>query len=71
MKWFMDAKRLAARPGYDTSPTFTLPNHINRNLFAKESAEEIASFFPKISQEFTPIEEDTLSNNLTIKLETH
>ena len=60
MKWIREAKRLSARPGEDTSPAFSLPSHIDRNLTAKESAEEIVSFFAKISQEFTPIEDDIL-----------
>ena len=70
MKWLQKAKRLAARPGDDSSSTFSLPDHVNRNLTAKESAEEIALYFSKISQEFKPIEEDSLPNDLEEKLET-
>ena len=68
LKWLQDAKRLATRPGDDTSSTFKLPDHINRNLTAKESAEEIAMYFSKISQEFKPIEEYSLPHNLEEKL---
>ena len=45
-----------------------LPDHADRNLTAKESAEEIVAYFSKISQEFTAIEEDILPELLTIKL---
>ena len=68
-RWMQEAKRLSARPGEDTSSTFTLPSHVDRNLTAKESAEAIASFFSKISQEFTPIEEDDLPPEVQSKLE--
>ena len=47
------------RPGDNTSNTFTLPSHVDRNLTTEESAEEIVAYFAKISQEFTPIEQDT------------
>ena len=70
MKWLQDAKGLAARPEDETSSTFILPDHINRNLSAKESADEIATFFSKISQEFTPIEDYILPTNISEKLST-
>jgi hypothetical protein len=69
MKWMAEAKRMSARPGEDVSSTFLLPNHLDRNLTAKESAEEIADYFAKISQEFTPVEEDALPEYLTTRLE--
>ena len=68
LKWLKNAKNLAARPCDDTSTTFTLPKHINRNLKAKQSANEIADYFAKISQEFKPIEEDSLPPDLTRRL---
>ena len=46
-----------------------LPSHEDRNLTAKESAEEIASFFSMISQEFTPIKEDNFPLEVQSKLE--
>ena len=70
LKWFKEAKRISARPGDNTSNTFTLPNHVDRNLTSKESAEEIVAYFAKISQEFTPIEEEVVPETLIEKLET-
>ena len=58
MKWMREAKRISLRPGDDSSTTFTLPAHIDSNFTAQQSAEAIAEYFSKISQEFTPIEED-------------
>ena len=58
MKWIHEANRLSARPGEDRSTTFSLPNHVDANFTPKESAEAIAEYFSKISQEYTPIEED-------------
>ena len=58
IKWFKEANRLSARPGEDSSTTFSLPSHVDANFTPKESAEAIAEYFFKISQEYTPIEED-------------
>ena len=55
-----DAKRLSTRSGEDVTSTFQLPCHIDRNLTAKDSGEEIADYFAKSGQEFTPIEEEIL-----------
>ena len=68
MRWMREANRLTARPGDDQSSTFTLPTHVDRNLTPKESAEEIAKYFSKISQEYPPIEEDPVSEQLGLKL---
>ena len=59
MKWMRDADRMSARPGDDTTSTFTLPAHLDANFTPLQSAEAIASYFSSISQEYTPIEEDT------------
>ena len=69
LKWFKEAKRMSARPGDNTSNSFTLPSHVDRNLTTEDSAEEIVEYFAKISQEFTAIEEDTLPQSLIEKLE--
>jgi hypothetical protein len=58
MKWVREASRMSARPGDDTSTTFTLPAHIDANFTPQQSAEAIALYFAKISQEYTPIERD-------------
>ena len=67
MKWIQEANRFSARPGEETSPTFSLPNHIDANLTPKESAETIAELFAKISQEYTPIEDDKTSRWMDVK----
>jgi hypothetical protein len=59
MKWVREANRVSARPGEDTSGNISLPTHIDANLTPQESAEAIVTYFSKISQEFTPIEEDS------------
>ena len=59
MKWIRESSRLSARPGEDTTSSFTLPSHIDANFTPKESAEAIAKYFASISQEYTPIENDT------------
>ena len=63
------AKRMRDRPGDNTSNTFTLASHVDRNLTAEESAEEILAYFVRISQEFTPIEENILQELVIEKLE--
>ena len=64
-----DAKRQSARPGEDVSSTLQLPIHLVRNVTAKESAEEIANYFSKISQRLTPIEDDVLPEFIATRLE--
>ena len=58
---------MTARPGEDRTSTFSLPAHIEANLTPVESAEKIASFFAKISQEYTPIDEDVSSPWMDVK----
>ena len=67
MKWVREANKLSARPGEDTSPSFSLPNHIDANFTPEESAEAIAEYFSKICQEYTPIEVDNSSRWLDAK----
>ena len=59
MAWIREAKRISARPGDDSSFTFTLPTHTDANFTAHQSAEAIADYFSQISQEYTLIEEDS------------
>ena len=54
-RWIQEANRLGARPGEDTSPTFSLPSHIDSNFTPAQSAEAIEELFSKISQEYCPI----------------
>ena len=56
--WMKAAKRLSARPGEDVSESFMLPSHISANLTPEQSCKAIATYFSKISKEYTPIEED-------------
>ena len=58
MKWVREASRLSARPGEDSSATFSLPNHVALNLTTQQSAEAMCSHFAAISQEYSPIKED-------------
>ena len=67
MKWVKDASRMSARPGDDTSSTFSLPAHVDANFTPLQSAEAIASYFAKISQEYTPIESDISASWLEAK----
>ena len=62
-------KSLSARPGEEISSSFRLPSHIDQNLSPKQSAEKLVKFFYKISQEFKPIEEDTLPQRVNTRLE--
>ena len=58
-KWLREANRMSSRPGEETSSTFSLQEHIDENLTSSQSAEKIVKYFSQISQEFTPIEQDT------------
>ena len=69
MNWMKEAKRISTRPGDDDSASFTLPEHLDENLTPSQSAERIVSYFAKISQEYKPIEEDTLSPQLQLRLD--
>ena len=68
MSWLQAAQRVSARPGTDQNSTFTLPKHTDENLTKEESAERLVAHFSKISQEFTPIELDTLPEWVETKL---
>ena len=66
-KWVREASRLSSRPGEDNSSTFSLPAHVEANLTAQQSAEEIVKYFAKISQEYTPINEDKSSRWMEVQ----
>ena len=57
-KWIREANRISARPGDDSSSTFSVQSHVDAGLSAKQSAEKFVTFFSQISQEYTPIQED-------------
>ena len=61
-------KRIAARPGDLTSKTFTLPKHVEDSLSALESSNKICQFFSAISQEYTPLNVESLPDHVRSKL---
>ena len=67
-KWIRHTAALLARPGDAPSKSFTLPDHDERGLSALQSSEEIADFFSKISQEFAPLNLNTLPDRVKKKL---
>ena len=60
-------KRLGARPGdCDKMNNFSLPSHAN--LSPLQSAERIADHFSQISQEYPPLNRDTLPDRVKAKI---
>ena len=54
-------KDMGAQPGDCTeSNVFKLPEHLKENLSAEESADRIAQYFAKISNEYSPLNLDSL-----------
>jgi hypothetical protein len=47
----------------------TLFNHIEANLSTEDSIEQIAKFFAQISQEYSPLNPETLLNRVKEKLD--
>ena len=60
---------MGAQPGKDQG-SFTLPEHTEQNLTVQESVEKIAQHFAAISQEYPPLNPDTLPPRVKRKLET-
>ena len=63
--WFRFAKKITTRPGEDTTDSFTLPSHVEANLTADQSAAEICRFFSSISQEFKPLDLESLPTRVS------
>ena len=62
-------KRMGAPPGAcEDQGSFTLLNHRDKNLSTEESIEEIAQFFANISQEYPPLQVQTLPMQVQNKL---
>ena len=61
--------KLGAQPG-DCSDEgyFSLTSHLDENLSTEESTERIAQYFAKISQEFLPLNVDSLPDDVKNKL---
>ena len=68
-KWIRQTAALLARPGDAPSKTFALPDHVERGLTELQSAEEIADFFSRISQEYDPLDIPSLPERVQMKLE--
>ena len=66
--WLRHVKVIAARPGETTSTTFSLPSHIEENLSALESSDRICEFFSSISQEYSPLNVESLPDRVRDKL---
>ena len=66
--WLKHVKRIAARPGDQTSTFFSLPKHVEDNLSALESSNKICEFFSSISQEYSPLNTETLPQRVKDKL---
>ena len=62
-------KRIAARPGDQLIPSFSLPKHVEDNLSALESSNRICEFFSSISQEYSPLDTAALPHHVQDKLE--
>ena len=62
---------MGAQPGDCTdNNSFTLPEHIRKNLSAKESADRIAKYFSKISHEYPPLDLTSLPARVKTNLNT-
>ena len=60
---------MGAQPGGSVdSCAFVLPKHIEENLTAQQSAERIAAHFSAISQEYSPLDIQTLPDRVKDKL---
>ena len=60
-KSFSILKRMGAPPGScNDEGTFTLQNHLEQNLSTEDSIEQIAQYFAQISQEYPPLDSNSL-----------
>ena len=66
--WMRHIKRLAARPGDMPLSSFSLPQHVEDCLSAVESSNKICEYFSSISQEYSPLEIETLPEFVRTKL---
>ena len=66
--WLKHVKRLTARPGDQAQATFSLPQHVEDSLSALESSDKICEYFSSISQEYTPLDTETLPQRVRSKL---
>ena len=68
-KAYQTLKKMGAQPGDCLEDnTFHLLSHLEDNLSQEESVEKIAQHFARISQEYPPLNPDTLPEKVKIKL---
>ena len=69
-QFYKKIKQVGARLGENvtSSSTFTLPSHLEQNLDPASAAEEIAKHFSKISQEYPPINPESLPKRVKEKI---
>ena len=66
---YTNLKKMAAQPGDGSSESnFTLLSHLSENLSCQESVERIAQHFSQISQEFPPLNIDSLPVKVKAKI---
>ena len=66
--WLRHVKRIASRPGDQPPSTFSLPLHVENNLSALESSNKICEYFSSISQEYTPLNIESLPEHVKAKV---
>ena len=66
--WLKHVKHLTARPGDQPTSTFSLPQHVEDKLSALESSNRSCEYFSSVSQEYTPLDTETLPERVQRKL---
>ena len=67
-QFYKKIKQVGARLGEDTTSTFTLPSHLEQNLDPAAAAEQMAKHFSKISQEYPPLNHESLPERVKEKI---
>ena len=69
-KAYRSLKKMGAQPGdCSNEGSFTLISHMEDNLTTEESIESIAEHFALISQEYPPLDRNSLPEQVKVKLE--
>ena len=69
-KAYSTLKRMGAQPGDGNNEgSFNLLNHMENNMTAEECTEQIAVQFAEISQEYPPLDVESLSQDVKEKLQ--
>ena len=61
-------KTIGSRLGECEAPNFSIPSHIEEELSPTEIANRLASHFSAISQEYPPIDIDTIPQEFKVRL---